>query len=364
MATVSFHPPGRGAEWTASSKSFASAPSIVTRGRSRRSSRSPARRIRDLAGDPFRFGDHLLRPDVGDPMGPDRDLRRHARPLGVAEALDDAPGRLVAPPIPGPGWRLDELDHHHLSVRPLPARNHHVAGKVPVVGRHEGEALRTEEAADDDPVVALEDLEHQPPVPGAEPAAAPPGEPELAHDPVAVHEAPHLTRGQEHVVAPVVAGKEPVPVSVGDHPPFDQATRVHGTPPGRAPRYPAPAAAGWNRPPRRYSEPPSRSPRPESRGPSPPMEPTWARADHRRQAGRCAQRPGQAHWAPAGARGGRKATNRDPNRLVEAVPDRRREEESWSGAQLLLVIRGALPYIAAPSAGRGGGTGRRASFRC
>ena len=40
MATVSFHPPGRGSQWTASSKSFASAPSMVTRGRSRRSVRS------------------------------------------------------------------------------------------------------------------------------------------------------------------------------------------------------------------------------------------------------------------------------------------------------------------------------------
>ena len=191
-------------------------------------------RIRDLAGDPFRFGDHLLRPHMGDPVRPDRDLRRHAGPFGVAEALDDAPGRPIAPLFPG--RRLVELDHHHLAVPPLPVRDRHVAGKVPVVGRHEGERPRAEEAADHHPVVALEDLEHQPPVPGTEPAAAPPGESELAGDPVSVHEAPHLARGQEHVLAPVVAGKEPVSVAMGDHPPFDHATRVHGTPPGRTPR--------------------------------------------------------------------------------------------------------------------------------
>ena len=59
------------------------------------------------------------------------------------------------------------------------------------------------------------------------------GHPELAGDAVTVHESPHLARGKEHVVAPIVAGEEPVPVAVGDHPPFDQLTGVHGAPPGR-----------------------------------------------------------------------------------------------------------------------------------
>ena len=192
--------------------------------------------IRDLPGKPLRFGERFVRPEVGDPVGTDRDLRRHAGPFGVPQALDDAPGPLVVPALSDRG--LGELDHHHLPVLPLSVRDRDVVGKVPVVGRHEGHAPRAEEAPDHHPVVALDDLEHHAPVPraqartraGVRPSTAPPGDPHLAGDPVPVHEAPHLARGQEQVLAPVVTGEEPVPVAVGDHAPLDHATRVHGTP--------------------------------------------------------------------------------------------------------------------------------------
>ena len=191
--------------------------------------------IRDLAGKPLRLGERVVRPDMGDPVGPDRDLRRHAGPLGVPQALDDAPGRPVAPSLSG--RRLVELDHHHLPVRPLPVQDRHVARQVPMIGGHEGDSPRAEEASDHHPVVALDDLEHHPSMPGARPgtrpAAAPPGDPHLAGDPVPVHEGPHLAGGEEHVLAPVVAGEEPVSVAVRDHPPLDHLKRVHGTPPRR-----------------------------------------------------------------------------------------------------------------------------------
>ena len=210
--------------------------------------RPAARRlIRDLARKPLRFGERILRPDVGDAVGTDRDLRRHPGPFGVAQALDDAPGPLAVPALSDRG--LGELDHHHLPVRPLSVRDRHVVGKVPVVGGHEGHASRAEEAADHHPVVALDHFEHQASVPGTRsgtrPAAAPPRKPDLAGDPVSVHEAPHLARGQEQVLAPVVTGEEPVPVAVGDHPPFDHATRVHDPAPAcRRPREFRPRTAG------------------------------------------------------------------------------------------------------------------------
>ena len=181
--------------------------------------------IRDPEREPLRLGERILRPDVGDPVGTDGDLRRHAGPFGVPQALDDAPGPLVVPALSGRG--LGELDHHHLPIPPLSVRDRDVVGKVPVVGRHERHASRAKEAPDHHLVVALDYLEHHPSVPGAQPAAAPPGEPHLAGDPVSVHEAPHLAGREEQVVAPVVPGEEPVPVAVGDHPPFDHTTRVH-----------------------------------------------------------------------------------------------------------------------------------------
>ena len=193
--------------------------------------------IRNLLRKPLRFGERILRPEVGDPVGTDRDLRRHPGPFGVPQALDDAPGPLVVPALSDRG--LGEFDHHHLPVLPLSVRDHHVVGKIPVVGRHEGPAPRAEEAPDHHPVVALDDLEHHPSVPGAQMGtrpAAPPREPYLADDPVSVHEAPHLAGGEEQVLAPVVADEEPVSVAVADHPPFDHATRVHGAPPARAPQ--------------------------------------------------------------------------------------------------------------------------------
>ena len=204
--------------------------------------------IRDLEGKPLRFGQRIVRPDMGDPVGPDRDLRRHAGPFGVAQALNDTPGRSVAPPL-SDRW-IGKLDHHHLPIRPLPVRNRHVVGKVPVIGGHEGDAPRAEEAAYHDPVVALDQLDHHASSPGARPGTQPgtrpaprPGDPDLAGNPVPVHEALHLARGQEHVLAPVVAGEEPVPVAVGDHPPLDHFRGVHGAPPGSTPRF-RPCAAG------------------------------------------------------------------------------------------------------------------------
>ena len=199
---------------------------------------------RDLEGKPLRLGEHFLRPDVGDPVGPDRDLRGHAGPFGIAETLDDAPAEATAPTLLR-GWN-DELDHHHFPVRALPIRDRHVLGKVPVVGSHEGVAPHAMEAADHHPVVPLEHLDHHPslsrPQSGTR-APAPGRDPDLAGDSVSVHEALHLARGQEHVLAPVVAGEKPVTVAVGDHPALDHATRVHD-PACRQPREFRPRVAG------------------------------------------------------------------------------------------------------------------------
>ena len=171
--------------------------------------------VRDLERNPFRFGQRVLRPDVGDPVGSDRDLRRHAGPFGVAQALDDTAGRRsVAPPLSG--GRIGELDHHHLPVGALPVRDRHVVGNVPVVGGYEGKPPGPEEAADHDTVVALDHLDHDPrPPEGRRPPRREVRTSQATRSPCM---RPHLARGQEEVLAAVVAGEESVSVAMGDYP--------------------------------------------------------------------------------------------------------------------------------------------------
>ena len=128
--------------------------------------------VRDIEGETGRLGQHVIRPVVRYPVRPDRDLGRHPRPFGIAQAFDDAPERTGAPPISR--RRLDDLGHHDLSFGALPVRNHHVMGKISVIGRYEGDAAGTEEAPDDGPLVALDDLDHDSGTLGLE-APAPPG---------------------------------------------------------------------------------------------------------------------------------------------------------------------------------------------
>ena len=187
----------------------------------------------DFEREPIRLGQDVVRPGVGNPVGPERDLDRHARPLGVAQPLDDAPARPLAPEIPG--RLIDDLHDHHFAVRAAPVRNHHVVVKVSMIGRDDSAVPRAVEAADHDPVVPFEHLDHDPRPLGGE-LPAPPREPDLAGDPVAVHEPLHLSCRKEHVVAPFVAGEEPVAVAMSDHAPLHHFRAAHRVPPGQVPQ--------------------------------------------------------------------------------------------------------------------------------
>ena len=160
-------------------------------------------------------------------MPPDRDFGCHARPPGVAQALHDPAGRL--PPPEGP---LREFHHHHFAFAGVPFAavrlHHHVLVEAAMIGGHQRGSPGAKETADDPPVVPLQHLDHGPRIPVRQPSAAA-RTPDLAGDPVAVHEPRHFTGGKVYVLAAVVPFEKAVAVPVGDHPAVHQ---VRGT--GRA----------------------------------------------------------------------------------------------------------------------------------
>ena len=124
----------------------------------------------DFARDPLRFRQHVVRPDVGDLVPPDRDFGRHARPPGVAQALHDPAGRL--PPPEGP---LREFHHHHFAFAGVPFAavrlHHHVLVEAAMIGGHQRGPAGAKETADDPPVVPLQHLDHGSRKPVREPPA-------------------------------------------------------------------------------------------------------------------------------------------------------------------------------------------------
>ena len=290
MATVSFHPPGRGSQWTASSKSFASAPSMVTRGRSRRSVRSPT-------GPAISRGSRSASSSAssGQTWGIPWDR------IAISAAM---PGRSGSP-------RRSTMRPIRSLFQPSPTR---------------GSASSTTTIS--------------PSFPSPFGIATSWGRFRWSGDtkdmPPARKKRPTTTRWLRSMTS------------------------------STTPRYPGPC-----RP------PPRRETRTSQATRSPCMRPRISRAGRNRSSppSSRARNPYPSRWAitrpsttsraytehpPAGRSGGGLL----PARNVEREPARARAGKSKFGAQWLLVIRGALPYIAAPSAGRGGGTGRRASFRC
>ena len=258
MATVSFQPPGRGAEWTASSKSFASAPSMVTRGRSRRSVRP---RAAASAGTSSGSRSASASTSSGQTWGIpwDRIATSAAMPGRSGSPRRSTMRPLKRLPQRSSAGGSTSSTTTTLPVGAPPVRDRHVVGKVPVVGSHEGVAPHAMEAADHHPAVPLEHLDHHPSLPGSQPAA-PGRDPDLAGDPVSVHQAPHLARGQEHVLAPIVAGEKPVAVAMGDHPAPYHFRGVHDPPSRRPPRSRPRVAGGPHRPSRLPAERRHRSP--------------------------------------------------------------------------------------------------------
>jgi hypothetical protein len=185
---------------------------MVTSGTSLRSTRLLAVGRADALGQRGRLRQRLGREQVRHLVLAHRDLDLHAGVVDLAQHLGDAAHRLRMQ-----RRRLGQFDRHHLPDRGAGGgvlRDQDVLAVAAVLGCHHPLAAFVQQAADDRPLAALEDVEH----PALGPALA-----VVAHDAhahaVAVQHRAHLLRRQVDGGFAVVALDEAVAVAMA----FDTA---------------------------------------------------------------------------------------------------------------------------------------------
>ena len=217
MATTRRKPSRVGSQYTASSKSFASSPSMVTSGSLRRSTRPCDHRFFDDEWNQRRFGQHLRREFVRDLVRVDRGFDRERRRQLVAEHREDLADRRALRI-----GRLHEFGDDELTglrIARFAGRNQHVALDAAIVGNDVTDA-GFDRVATDEAIEAT--FEHFDDRAFAATAAIHAGD--RREHAIAMHHLAHLEGRQEQIVAAHarIGAQEAEAVGVGDHHARDQ----------------------------------------------------------------------------------------------------------------------------------------------